>query len=341
VYRTPAERAAFFERAAVALEALPGVQTVTLATTLPVTGRGNGAWFNIVDRPWPAGQTPPGVPNRVVRANYFQAMGIPVLRGRGFAPEDGRDGHHAVVISESVARRFFPDVDPIGQRIYMGAPDNRVVPDSEIIGVVADVKQRGLDEERPEAVYAPHALVPAIAGFTFAIRTAGDPAALAPQARDVLRRLDPGVPLVRVQTMDEILGRATAPARSSMVLVGLFAAVALTLAVIGVFGVLSYTVAQRTAEFGIRMALGASPGDVRRQVVARGLRPVAAGIVAGLGATLAFARALDSLLFGVTATDPLTIAGVVALLVAAALVATYGPARRATRVDPVEVLRQA
>ena len=278
-YRDAADRAGFFERAVVEIERLPGVRAVTLTTTLPVAGRGNGAWFNRVDRPWPADQTPPGVPNRVVRANYFEVMGIPVRRGRTFTAEDGGEGRQVVVVSESIARRFFSGEDPLGKRIYMGAPDNRVIPDSEIIGVVADVKQIGLDEERPETVYAPHPAVPLITNLTFAVRTTTDAAALAPAVRSLMRGLDPGVPLIRMQTMDDILGRALAPTRSSMVLVAVFAGVALALALVGVFGVLSYTVSQRTAEFGIRMALGASPRDVQRHVLGRGLVPVAIGVV--------------------------------------------------------------
>jgi len=339
-YRTAAERSAFFERAATELESLPGVRSVTMTTTLPVAGRGNGAWFNIVDRPVPPNETPPGLPNRVVRANYFESLGIPLLKGRAFALGDGLDGTRAVVISESVARRFFPDVDPIGRRVYMGAPENRVVPDSEIVGVVADVKQTGLDEERPEAVYAPHALVPAISSFTFAIRSTTDPAGLAPAARDLMRRLDPGVPLIRVQTMDEILGRATAPARSTMVLVSLFGGVALALAVIGVFGVLSYTVNQQTTELGIRMALGASASSVKLLVLGQGLVPVAVGVVLGVTGALMLARYMEKLLFGVTPADPMTFVGVAGLLAAMAAAAAYIPARRATRLDPVRVLRQ-
>lgn len=338
-YRTRVERAAFFERAAAEIEQLPGVTAVTLTTALPVAGRGNGAWFNIVERPWPADQTPPGVPNRVVRANYFQALGIPLLEGRGFTDRDGLDGVRAVVVSESVARRFFPDVAPVGQHIYMGAPDNRVVPDSEIVGVVADVKQTGLDEERPEAVYAPHALVPAISEFTFAVRTSTDPSAVTPAVREVLRRLDPGVPLIRVRTMNDILGRATAPARSSMVLVGVFAGVAMALALIGVFGVLSYTVTQQTAEFGIRMALGASARRVHWLVLGRGMVPVAAGIAIGIAGAFALRPFMQTLLFGVAPTDPVTLVAVAALLLLTAAAAAYLPARRATRVDPLRVLR--
>ena len=340
-YRTPADRAGFFERAALGIEQLPGVRAVTLTTTLPVTGRGNGAWFNRVDRPWPADQTPPAVPNRVVRANYFEVMGIPLRRGRTFTADDGGEGRRVVIVSESIARRFFAGEDPIGKHIYMGAPDNRVVPDSEIIGIVADVKQLGLDEERAETVYAPHTAVPSITNLNIAVRTTIDPASLAPAVRDLMRRLDPGVPLIRMQTMDDILGRALAPTRSSMILVAVFAAVALSLAVIGVFGVLSYTVTQQSAEFGIRMALGATRDRVLWLVLGRGMLPVAIGVALGIGGAVAVARYLRGLLFGVTPTDPATLAGVTALLVATAAVAAYLPARRATQVDPVQILRES
>jgi putative ABC transport system permease protein len=274
-----------------------------------------------------------------VRANYFQALGIPLRRGRTFAATDGLDGSRSVVVSESVARRFFPDGDAIGQRIYMGTSENRVVPDSEIVGIVADVKQIGLAEERPQAVYVPHALVPDISSFTFAIRTTGDPAALAPAARQVIRDLDPGVPLIRVQTMDEIIGRTVAPARSSTVLIGLFAAVALTLALVGVFGVLSYTVSQRTTELGIRMALGASAQQVTWNVLGQGLMPVGVGVAIGVAGALFLTRFMQSLLFGVTPTDPVTFAAVALLLGTTAAAAAYVPARRATHVDPVKALR--
>ena len=339
-YETSQQRFSFFQRAAEQVETLPGVRGVTLTTTLPVAGRGNGAWFNMLDRPWPATETPPGVPNRVVRANYFQALGIPLLKGRYFTERDGLDGTRAVIISESLARRFWPNEEALGRHIYMGAPDNRVVPDSEIVGIVADVKQTGLDEERGEAVYAPHALVPSVANFTFAVRTATDPAGLTPAVRDVMRRLDPGVPLVRIQTMDDILARSMAPTRSSMLLVSLFAAVALALAVIGVFGVLSYSVHQRTTELGIRLALGATAGSVKLLVLGQGMAPVAVGVAIGVAGALALTRFMETLLFGVTATDPLTFVAVSILLAAVAALASYVPARRATLVDPVRVLRQ-
>ena len=175
--------------------------------------------------------------------------------------------------------------------------------------------------------------------FTFAIRTAGEPASLVSSARAVIRRLDPAVPLVRVQTMDAIVARAMAPARSSMLLVGLFAAVALGLAIIGVFGVLSYTVTQQTTELGIRMALGASARSVTLLVLGRGMKPVAAGVAAGVAGALVLTRFMEALLFGVTPTDPATFAAVAMLLTGVAAVASYIPARRATA-DPIRVLRE-
>ena len=340
VYETPAERASFFENAARHLEAIPGVRAVTMTTTLPVTGRGNGAWFNIVDRPLPPNETPPSVPNRFVRANYFQVMGIPLVKGRVFDDGDRPGGARSVIISESVARHFFPDADPIGRHIFMGAPDNRVVADSAIVGVVADVKQTGLAEAESEAVYIPHAMAPAISSFAFALRTSVPPAMVAPVVRDVMRRLDPGVPIVRLQSMDDTLRRATGPARSSMLLLGLFAAIALALAVIGVSGVLSYSVNQRTTEIGIRMALGASGRRVMLLVLGQGLAPVMVGLVAGTAGALALTRFMTTLLFGVTPTDAVTLATVVVLLAGTAAAAAYVPTRRATRIDPVRALRQ-
>ena len=338
-YATPSQRSTFFEQAAEQLQALPGVRSVTMSTTLPVTGRGNGAWFNMLDRPLPPNETPPGVPNRVVRANYFQSLGIPLVKGRHFTDRDGLDGPRAVIISESLSKRFWPNEESLGRRIYMGTSDNRVVPDSEIVGVVADVKQTGLQEERSDAVYVPHKLVPSITNFTFAIRTAGDPASLTASARSVFQRLDPAVPLVRVQSMDAIIARAVAPARSSMLLVGLFAAVALALAIIGVFGVLSYTVTQQTTELGIRIALGATARSVTMLVLRRGMAPVAAGVAVGIVGALALTRFVETLLFGVTPTDPVTYAAVSLILIAIAALACYVPARRAATVDPIRVLR--
>jgi putative ABC transport system permease protein len=215
------------------------------------------------------------------------------------------------------------------------------VDDAEIVGVVADVKQTGLDEVNPEAVYIPHGMQPSISNIQFAIRTSNDAASLSSAVRATLRQLDPGVPIVRMRTMAAVLAQAMAPARSSMMLVTLFAGVALVLAVIGVFGVLSYTVNQQTTELGIRMALGASARNVKLLVLGQGLAPVVAGIAAGIAGALALTRFMESLLFGVTATDPATFVAMSLLLASIAALASYIPARRATRVDPVRILRES
>ncbi len=338
-YQAPEQRVAFFDTLRDRLRTLPGVEDVTMSSTLPVAGRGIGAWFNILDRPLPPEQTPPAVPYRVVSPGYFAALGIPLLRGRVLDDTDTRDGRRAVVISASVARRFWPDADPIGARIYLGAPDNRLIPDGEIVGVVGDVKQVDLAEADPQAVYLPHRVMPSWNSFTIALRTTVPPETLAAAARAEVQRLDAGVPLVRVQTLDDIVARSTAAARASMLLSGLFAGLALILAVVGVFGVLSYTVTQRLAELSIRMALGATTRHVRRQILGTGMAPVLTGVILGLAGALGLSRFMESLLFGVTATDPAIFAGAALLLAAVAAVASYLPARRAARVDPMSVLR--
>jgi putative ABC transport system permease protein len=339
-YAKPEQRAAFFETARQKLRALPGVQGVAMTTALPVTGTGTGAWFNMLERPVPPNQTPPGVPYRVVSDDTLQVLGIPLLRGRHFTATDGRDGSRVVIISESVERRFWPGGDALGKSIYLGAPDNRVVDDAVIVGIAKDVKQRGLDESSPATVYIPHAEVPLIPVFSFALRSSiDDPASLTAAARAAIRAVDPSAPLFQVRTIDDVLSESTQPARSSMMLLSGFAAVALLLAVLGVFSVLSYGVAQRAKEFGIRMSLGAGSGQVVLLVLRQGLIPVAAGIALGLAGAFGLTRFMQSLLFGVTATDPLTFAAVGTGLAAVAAIASYLPARRATRVDPAVVLR--
>jgi putative ABC transport system permease protein len=340
VYREPAARLGYFDRAVEQLRGLPGVTAVALSSTLPVTGRGVGAWFNILDRPLPPDQTPPGIPYRVVTPNYFAVIGVPLRRGRVLSDDDGPSGARAVVISEAVERRFWPGESAIGKRIYLGAPDNRLFQDAEIVGVVGDVKQTGLDEATSETVYVPHRLMAAMSTMSFAVRTAQEPTSLAGAVRVALRQLDPSVPVHQIRPMSEIVAQSLTPARSSFYLLGLFAVMALVLATIGVFGVLSYTVSQRRAEMAIRVALGASSRSVLRLVLGHGLRHVALGIVIGLVLCVSLARYIEALLFNVTPVDPLTLVAVSTLLALVAAVAVYIPGRRATTVDPVMVLRE-
>jgi putative ABC transport system permease protein len=341
VYRTAADRFSYFERAVARLGALPGVTHVALSTTVPVAGRGIGAWFNILDRPVPPDQTPPAVPYRVVSPNYFETLAIPLKSGRRFTSDDGGEGRAVVLVSEAVERRYWPGESALGRRIYLGAPDNRIVDNAEIVGVVGDVKQIGLDEAVSEAVYIPHKLVPIVGTFSFVLRADVPPAALVGSVRAALNGLDASVPMQTAQTMEDVVARSLAPARSSVYLLGVFAFMALVLAVIGVFGVLSYTVSQRRTEMAIRFALGAPVQSVLLLVLRQGMRHVAIGIAVGLVVCVPLARYIQGLLFNVRPSDPMTLASVAALLALVGGVAVYVPCRRATRVDPGTMLRES
>jgi predicted permease len=335
-------RLAFVKTIVDRLEALPGVVDASAASNPPIAGRGTGAWFNLLARPWPTGTTPPGIPYRVITPGYFKTMQIPLLRGRFLTEADGPAGTPSVVISESVAGRFWTspaDGDPLGAEIYMGAPDRRLFERATIVGIVKDVKLAGLGNPLTDAVYGLNTLMPWWRNFTFTVRTAGDPTALAAPARRIVRDTDPRLAITALQAMTDIMSTSLAPARASMLLLALFAAVAVVMAAVGVFGVMSYTVNLRAREMGIRMALGARPAEVRRLVVAGGMRQAALGVALGIGGAIWVTRAMTSLLFQVRPGDPLTLAGATALLLATAAIACYLPARRATRVDPLIVLR--
>ena len=339
--KTPA-RVEFVNRAVERLASLPGVESVAAGSGVPVAGRGTGAWFNVLSRPAPPGTTPPGVPYRVITPGYFRTVGISLLRGRLLTERDGLDGTPSVVISESTARHFWPTAasgDPIGSDIYLGAPDNKLFDRATIVGIVRDVKLAGLDSGITEAVYGLNTLMPFWSNFTFVLRTSGDPESVAAAARHEIRQLDPTLPVTGVRTMTDILGQSVAPARGSMMLLGLLAVIALLMATIGVFGVLSYNVSRRAREVGIRMALGAEPSSVRRLVLRQGLTQAAIGVVIGVAGALWLTRFMSSLLFNVSPSDPLTLVAVSGLLGLTAAVACYVPARRATRVDPLVVLR--
>jgi putative ABC transport system permease protein len=335
-------RVAFVSRLVQRLQTLPGVQQAAAGSTVPIAGRGTGAWFNILARPVPAGTTPPSVPYRVITPEYFRALQIPLVRGRVLTERDTAQGTPSVVISESVAKRFWPtpaDGDPIGAEIYLGAPDNRLFERATIVGIAKDVKLAGLATDLTEVVYGVHGLMPFWRGFTFIARTSGDPMALASVARQVVREADPALAVTNIQTVSRILERSAAPARASMLLLTLFAAVAVVMAAIGVFGVMSYAVNLRLREMGIRMALGADPGDVRRLVIVHGLKHALVGVTLGLAGAALVTRWMTTLLFGVKPDDPLTLAAAAGLLLLTAAAACYIPARRATRTDPLLVLR--
>jgi putative ABC transport system permease protein len=282
------------------------------------------------------------VPYRVITPGYFTVMEIPILRGRALTARDGAGGTPSVVISESLARRFWrspADGEPIGAEIWLGAPENKLFERATIVGIARDVRLAGLGSSLTDAVYGVTSLMPFWRNFTFAMKAGGDPMALASAARQIVREADPSLAVTSVQTMDDILRSSLAPTRASMLLLTVFAGLALVMAAIGVFGVMSYAVTLRSREMGIRLALGARPAEVRRTVVIDGLKQAVAGIVIGLLAAVMLTRVMDTLLFGVPPRDPLTLACVAGVLLVTALLACYLPARRATRVDPLVVLR--
>lgn len=341
-YGQAATRLGFVRNVVERLSALPGVSDAAASSTVPIAGRGTGAWFNLLARPWPAGTTPPGVPYRVITPGYFRTMQIPLVRGRLLDDRDGRGATPSVVISESVARRFWAspaDGDPIGSEIYLGAPDNKLFDRATIVGIVKDVKLAGLGGALTDAVYGLHSLMPFWRAFSFTVRTSGNPTALAADARSAVRQVDPQLAITGMQAMADIMATSIAPTRASMLLLALFAGIAMVMAAVGVFGVMSYAVTQRAREMGIRIALGAEPGEVRRMILLAGLRQAAAGVILGIAGAIWLTRLMDSMLYGVKPSDPLTLVSVSALLIAVALLACYLPARRATSVDPVTVLR--
>ncbi|HET9985181.1 MAG TPA: ABC transporter permease [Longimicrobiales bacterium] len=325
----------FLARLLPGLRALPGVRAAGTIWFLPLSGdRSNTAAYR-PDRPKPAAGQEPSADIRVVGGDYFRAQGIRILRGRGFDARDHARSATTFVINEALAREHFPGEDPIGKRMAYEWDDLIV---GEIVGVVEDTRDAGVAEPPAPAIYRAFAQAPSRL-LNVVIRTAGDPMTLAGPAREVVRRLDPNLPVASVRSMESVVSEATARPRLSGYLLGAFAAIALLLAAIGLYGVISYGVAQRRGEIGVRVALGAARGDIVGLIVRQGMTVTAAGLALGLAGALALTRLLRSLLFGVTTTDALTFAAVPLLLVTVALVASYLPASRAARQDPATALR--
>jgi putative ABC transport system permease protein len=266
-----------------------------------------------------------------------ELMGIPQVAGRDVAEADRAVSPRVAVVSQEIARRYFPGENPIGRKInvFVGPPGGAPW---EIVGIVGDIRMTSLDGDERPAVYVPHAQL-TIGLMTLVVRTEQDPASLAGTIRRVIRSLDPSLPVVDVMTMEEVIETTLARPRTVATLLTAFAFIALVLAGVGVYGVMAYSVAQRTQEIGVRMALGATPTSVFGLVLGQALKLVAAGVVAGIAAAAAVTRALETLLFQTEPLDIPTFAGTVAILITVALIASYVPARRGTRVAPVDALR--
>jgi predicted permease len=291
-------------------------------------------------RPVAPGATPPAEAYRVASLEFFTTARIPLVRGRLLGANDGRNGTPSIVVNEALARKYWPNADPIGQEVYLGAPDNRLFDRATIVGIVRDTREAGLTAAPIPVVYAPRALMPYWRAFQLMVRTDSDPMAILPVVRREIRALDPALTLRGIQTMESTLRDSLASNRWSLILVGAFASVALIMAGLGVFGVTSYLVSQRTKELGIRVALGAAPSRLRRMVVGQGVRLAVVGVAVGVAGAYALNGTIRGMLFGVRGTDPLTYASVAIVLVLVGALASVIPAWRSTRVDPVEALRE-
>ncbi|HEV2664544.1 MAG TPA: ABC transporter permease [Blastocatellia bacterium] len=336
-YDTDQKLMNFFRQASAQIQSLPGVESAGAVSFLPFASPHAGTGVEIEGKP----KLPPGqglVTGVIVTtdANYFHAMQIPLKRGRLFTDQEATEMRHVVIINEAFARTNFPGEDPLGKRVVIDMKDDNQP--CEIIGIVGDSKHMNLDAEVKPMSYWPHPEL-AYSGMTFVIRTRGDAAAVTSAARNVIRALDPEQPVADVRTMESLIGTSVARARFNTLLLTIFATVALLLAGVGIYGVMAYSVAQRTHEIGVRIALGARATDVLRLVVRRGMALALAGVAIGVAASFGLTWLMETLLFNVSVTDPLTFAGIPLVLVFVAMMACLIPARRAAKVDPMVALR--
>jgi putative ABC transport system permease protein len=340
-YAKPEQRYGFYDRLIERARTLPGVRAAAAASFLPVSGGGGLIHFNITGHPPKTAHDYVAAGYRAVTANYFETLGVPLLQGRLIRSADNEHSASVVVINAAMAHVYFPNENPLGKRMQIGATPDNQIPTMEIVGVVGDVTQ-GLGLEPKAEMYIPYRqldqLLP-IFQMSIVLRTAGDPHLQAAALRSALAAIDPNQPLVKIRTMEDNMAATVAQPRFRTWLIGIFAALALTLATVGIYGVTSYSVTQRTCEIGIRVALGAQPADVFRILVGEGLRFALIGVAVGLVGTVVLTRLLASFLYSVSASDPLIFLSVALLMIAISAAASFFPARRATRVDPMVALR--
>lgn len=334
-YAEDAQRATFFKALQERVSALPGVSSASIIDELPLSNSGSMLSFVIEGQPEP----PPGQEIsshiHVVGNDYFKTMQIPILRGRPLTEHEAWDLQDSLVINETMALKLWPGQDALGQRISFGGQDG---PWLTVVGIAGDVHHSSLEDEPGMDTYIPF-MTFASDEMSVIARTEGDIAPLTPAIREQIRQLNPNLPVFDVSTLEQKMADAVSRPRFNLLLLGLFASLALLLAVVGIYGVMAYTVTERTREVGIRMALGANRGDVLRMILRQGMTLVFIGLALGFLGSFALSRALSSLLFGVSVTDPIVFAAVATILIAIALVAVYVPARRATKVDPMVALR--
>ena len=338
-YRDEAQRAAFYKQLEERLRTLPGVESVGAINFLQLAGQRSATGFTIVGRPEPPPGEHPVTDVRVVTPGYFNAMAIPLIQGRLLDERDTAQSSRVLLINETMARLYWPDEDPLGKRISVNWSNPG---EDEIVGVVGDIRDMGLNLEVKPTIYWPHAR-DSYAFMNIVLHTRSDPKGLALAAQNEVRAIDPEQPVADIRTMEDVLSDSISRQRFNMLLFVIFASVALVLAVVGIYGVIAYSVNQRTHEIGIRMALGAQTVDILKMVIGQSMLLTGIGLAIGIGGavvlSLLISNLMSSLLFEVGATDVTTFLLVSLVLAAAAMVATVFPARRATKVDPMVALR--
>jgi putative ABC transport system permease protein len=328
---------AFYENLVERVKAMPGVESAAISSAIPLGGGGFylGRVFLIEGHPEPPGGPDHQAQWNVTGPSYFNTMGMTLIEGRDFDDRDRADSNKVIVINQTLARQMFPDQSPLGKRIRSWRDENEL---REIVGVVQDIRYYGQDDELRGLVYVPHAQ-DSWRSMVLSVRTTADPSGMINALREQIWSVDKNLAIAQVKTMRDVLNESMAPRRFSMLMLVGFAATAMLLAAVGLYGVLSYNIAQRRQEIGLRMALGAGRGDVVRLVVAYGAKLLLVGLALGLAAAFALARLMGSLLYEVSASDPITFAAISLVLVAVGLAAILVPALRATRVDPIVALR--
>ncbi|HEY6253191.1 MAG TPA: ABC transporter permease [Candidatus Angelobacter sp.] len=346
----PPKVAEFYQQLLQRMEQIPGVKAAGATSSLPLQGENWGKLFAALDRPLPTSfDDTPHIQYRPVAGDYFKTLGIRLLKGRLLDESDQANTALSVVVNQTLAQKFWPGQDPIGKLVLLSPPENLIpsnllppgyhVPKFTVVGVVADAHYGSLDSEAVPVAYASIRQHDYSMSPSFVVQTDGDPRALISSVRSALAQVDKTLPMADVTTMDEIMSASVAQPRLEAVLLGLFGALAMLLAAVGIYGVMSYSVSERTGEIGIRVALGANPGNILRMVCKQGLTLTGIGLAAGLGLALGLTRLMSKVLFGVSPTDPLTFVVIAVLLAMIALLACWVPARRATKVDPLVALR--
>jgi putative ABC transport system permease protein len=333
-YPEDRQQVTFFQEALERLQSLPGIQSAGATTGLPLTLNLNGSDFRIEGRPDPEAGKEMIINTRSISPGYFRTLGIALIKGRDFSDRDKSDAPKAAIINNDLARIYFPNEDPIGKRITFDDGGSWM----SIVGIIEDVKQLGLDSSAKPEVYFPYLQVAALS-MSLVVRTASNPLSLTAAVKSQIQMIDKDLPIDDAKTMQQLLAESISGRRFNMLLLTVFAVVALVLAIVGIYGVMSYAVTQRTQEIGIRMALGARAADVLKLVVKNGMSLALIGVGIGLAGAFALTRLMASLLFHVRPTDAVTFAGVSICLIVVALLACYVPARRATKVDPLVALR--